>query len=145
MKKFTTLAIAAALAAALTLPTAATANDRQEFIPFEKVQFNSLLLFSKVEFVSNGGTELKPAIACLGMTLDLSEYLPEREGYTFTGWYADEELTKAVTEFKAGDLRKLFAGWEEIVEVEETEDEDEAEAETDTADEVADETEAEAE
>ena len=30
--------------------------------------------------------------------VDLSEYIPEREGYRFGGWYADEALTQKVTE-----------------------------------------------
>ncbi len=112
MKKFTTIAIAAALAAALTVPTSAAG-----------------LLFSKISFVSNGGTEIKPAVTCLGMTIDLTKYVPEREGYTFTGWFADEELTEAVTELKAGDYLKLFAGWEEVVIEEPVEDETDAEVE----------------
>ena len=117
MKKITTLAIAAALAASLTIPTSAAG-----------------LLFSKLSFNTNGGNEIKPALACLGMTVDLSKYVPEREGFTFTGWFKDEALTEAVTELKAGEILKLFAGWEEVKaeepETEEPETEEPAEGET---------------
>ena len=112
MKKITTLAIAAALAASMTIPTSAAG-----------------LLFSKLSFKTNGGSELKPALTCLGMTIDLSKYVPEREGYTFTGWFTDEALTEVVTELKAGSVLELFAGWEEV-KPEEPEVEEPAEGET---------------
>lgn len=112
MKKITTLAIAAALAASMTIPASAAG-----------------LLFSKLSFKTNGGSELKPALTCLGMTIDLSKYVTEREGYTFTGWFKDEALTEAVTEIKAGSALELFAGWEEV-KPEEPEVEEPAEDET---------------
>ena len=36
-----------------------------------------------------------------------------REGYTFTGWYADKELTQAITEIKMTSNKTVYAGWEE--------------------------------
>lgn len=107
MKKITTFFIAAALAASMAVPTSAYG-----------------LLFSRISFETNGGSEIKTTLTTLGMTVDLSEYVPEREGYTFIGWFTDEALTEAVTEIKAGNVSKLYAGWEEIVVEEETEDEE---------------------
>jgi len=52
-------------------------------------------------------------------TLDyesLIEFIPTRDGYTFTGWYLDPYLTTLFegTTFQAEDL-VLYAGWEEVI------------------------------
>ena len=46
--------------------------------------------------------------------MDLFEYVPVREGYTFTGWYEDEGLTQLVTEVTLDNTKIIYAGWEEI-------------------------------
>ncbi len=38
--------------------------------------------------------------------------VPTREGYTFTGWYADEELTDRITSIKMTSDKTVYAGWE---------------------------------
>ena len=38
--------------------------------------------------------------------------LPTREGYTFTGWYADKELTDRITSIKMTSDKTVYAGWE---------------------------------
>ena len=50
-----------------------------------------------------------------GTVMDLSEYVPVHEGYTFTGWYADAELTQPVTEVTLDNTKTIYAGWKEIV------------------------------
>ena len=37
--------------------------------------------------------------------------VPIREGYTFTGWYADQELTERITEIKMTSDKTVYAGW----------------------------------
>lgn len=37
---------------------------------------------------------------------------PAREGYTFTGWYDDRDLTRRVTEIKMTGNKTVYAGWE---------------------------------
>ena len=115
MKKITTFIIAAALAASMAVPASAASYG---------------LLFTKLSFNTNGGTEIKTTITGLGMTIDLSKYVPEREGYTFTGWYVDEALTEAVTSIKGGKFSKIYAGWEEIKPEEPETEETEATEET---------------
>lgn len=120
MKKITTFLIAAALAASMAVPTSAYG-----------------LLFSRLSFETNGGNEINTTLTTLGMKIDLSKYITEREGYTFIGWFADEELTEAVTEIKAGSVSKLYAGWEEIVIEEPVEDDTEVVEGEATEDETA--------
>ena len=38
--------------------------------------------------------------------------VPVREGYTFTGWYADKDLTEKIGEIKMTSNKTVYAGWE---------------------------------
>ena len=73
---------------------------------------------STVTFDSRGGSVIDPIECSAGEGLDLSERMPEREGYLFAGWYKDEQCTqpwKDAEDRVEGDLT-LYAGWEEIKE-----------------------------
>ena len=48
--------------------------------------------------------------------IDLTDYTPTREGYEFTGWYADEDLTDKITSIRLIRNTTVYAGWEEIKE-----------------------------
>ena len=39
---------------------------------------------------------------------------PVKDGYRFTGWYADPQLTEWVTRITVGEDMTLYAGWEEL-------------------------------
>ena len=41
----------------------------------------------------------------------LSDHIPTREGYDFTGWYSDQELTQRITELRLIGNRTVYAGW----------------------------------
>ena len=59
---------------------------------------------------SNGGTEYKDEQYKKNTAVDLDK-APTREGYTFTGWYADEELTERITEIRMTSDKTVYAGW----------------------------------
>ncbi|MCF0261003.1 MAG: InlB B-repeat-containing protein, partial [Erysipelotrichaceae bacterium] len=63
-------------------------------------------------FNTNGGSEIDPVTAGCGQSVDLSQYIPEKTGFTFTGWYTDP-LCKAKAEdsFILNDNAVLYAGW----------------------------------
>lgn len=46
-----------------------------------------------------------------GKTVSLSDHIPTREGYDFTGWYSDQALTQKITELRMignrTDLRRV--------------------------------------
>mgnify|MGYP000794982012 FL=1 len=48
-----------------------------------------------------------------GTTVDLEQYVPTREGYTFAGWYSDEALTQKVTSVKLNGNTTVYAKWTE--------------------------------
>ncbi|MCF0260783.1 MAG: InlB B-repeat-containing protein, partial [Erysipelotrichaceae bacterium] len=68
---------------------------------------------STLIFNSNGGPEVHSVTAGTGSMIDLSMYIPEREGHTFTGWYTDAKCKKkADTQIVLNDDLTLYAGWE---------------------------------
>ena len=75
----------------------------------------STTIYYALHFETNGGEDMNSVVKESGTVMDLSEYVPVRDGYTFTGWYADEELTQPVTEVTLDNTKTIYAGWEEIV------------------------------
>ena len=100
-----------------------TAGDATEYI--EKT-FRSM---KTVTFSGDGASALSGLWRAFGSTINLTKITPEaREGYTFTGWYADPACTKPITKLVVTGDMELYAGWEEIA-VEEEEEATEAPAE----------------
>lgn len=64
-------------------------------------------------FETNEGSKINAIVREAGNTIDLSEYRPVREGYEFSGWYADEMLTEPVTEVLLNTTKTIYAGWTE--------------------------------
>ena len=65
-----------------------------------------------VSFESNGGSDVND-LTQLSYDYAIAPADPEREGYTFTGWYTDEKLTQPF-DFKTALITKdikLYAGW----------------------------------
>ena len=75
----------------------------------------STTIYYALHFETNGGEDMNSVVKESGTVMDLSEYVPVREGYTFTGWYADAELTQPVTEVTLDNTKTIYAGWKEIV------------------------------
>ena len=64
-----------------------------------------------LHYKSNGGTEYKDERYKKNTVVELDK-VPTREGYTFTGWYADKELTDRITSIKMTSDKTVYAGWE---------------------------------
>ena len=64
-----------------------------------------------LHYESNGGTTYKDERYTYGTTVKLDK-TPLREGHTFTGWYADKELTKKITSITMKGDKTVYAGWE---------------------------------
>lgn len=87
--------------------------SREETI-LPKLQDSSTIYYA-LHFNTNGGDKMTSIVRESGTVMELSGYVPVREGYTFTGWYADAELTQPVTEVTLDNTKTIYAGWEEIV------------------------------
>ena len=79
----------------------------------------------KISFETNGGDKLVPQMKLVGTEIEASDYVVEREGYTFAGWYFDEELTEVADVFSLISDVTLWAAWE----ADEVEADDDVEAE----------------
>ncbi|MEG2421450.1 MAG: S-layer homology domain-containing protein, partial [Oscillospiraceae bacterium] len=62
-------------------------------------------------YASNGGTKFPSQTYAEGTRVQLDK-LPVREGYTFTGWYGDKELTQKRTEVRMDRSKTVYAGWQ---------------------------------
>ena len=67
--------------------------------------------YPALTFDTCGGSSIKAVRAFEGHTINLSGYLPTREGYEFSGWYADQNLTQPITEIRLDGNRTVYAGW----------------------------------
>ena len=62
-------------------------------------------------FETNGGSKINDLPVSAGTTVDLTKYIPTKEGYTFAGWYSDSKLTTAVTSLKLTGDTTVYAKW----------------------------------
>lgn len=62
-------------------------------------------------FDTSGGGAMEPVETTYGITVDLSAYIPEKEGYIFTDWYADAACSKPVTSVMMTENCTVYAGW----------------------------------
>lgn len=70
--------------------------------------------YCTLTFETNGGDYIKPLRKLFRTVVDLDKYVPERDGYEFTGWYTDSALTNGVTKVRLTRNMTVYAGWEKI-------------------------------
>ena len=63
-----------------------------------------------LHYESNGGTQYPDERYTEGTTVELTKE-PTRDDFVFTGWYADEDLTKAVDRVVMNSDKAVYAGW----------------------------------
>ncbi len=61
-------------------------------------------------YVSNGGTEYAQENYAEGVKVTLDKS-PKKEGFTFTGWYADAGLTEKIESVVMDSDKTVYAGW----------------------------------
>ena len=64
-----------------------------------------------LRYNSNGGTRYKNEWYVQNTVVKLTK-IPIREGYTFTGWYADEKLSRRIEKVRMTEDKTVYAGWE---------------------------------
>ena len=89
----------------------------------KKSSGSSSSTYYSVIFDTNGGEDMDKLLKVEYTQIDLDEYVPEREGYKFVGWYADEDLTKEIDKVYLTQDITIYAKWEKIEEeLDETEE-----------------------
>ena len=71
-----------------------------------------------LNFETNGGSSIASVAAEDGSVIDLSQYTPKKDGFSFTGWYLDQALTQKAASITLDSNKTVYAGWtEEAAEV----------------------------
>ena len=70
--------------------------------------------YCTLTFETNGGDYIRPLRKLFRTVVNLDKYVPERDGYEFTGWYTDAALTNGVTKVRLTRSMTVYAGWEKI-------------------------------
>ncbi len=70
-----------------------------------------------LKFNTNGGKEMAELTMPLNTSVSLDKYLPEKDGFKFSGWFMEPELKTIVTEIKLQGDTTLYAKWKELYEV----------------------------
>lgn len=66
---------------------------------------------SILSFETLGGSTIEDIIGDEGTTLDVTKYVPTKDGYTFMGWYADTDFETLVEKYKFAGDTTLYAKW----------------------------------
>ena len=90
-----------------TVPTAPTTPKKDSSSSGSSDDTTSYML----NFHANGGGGISAIWGTHGKTVSLSDHIPTREGYDFTGWYSDQALTQKITELRMIGNRTVCAGW----------------------------------
>lgn len=102
-------------------------------VTVKKKSSGGSVFFWDLKFDTNGGSKINTVTEWEYSTIDLDEYVPEKEGYKFVGWYADKDLDKKIDEVYLTKDTTVYAKWEKIEEeVSEEPDETEEIKETET-------------
>lgn len=83
---------------------------------WKKKSSGGSVFFWDLKFDTNGGSKIDAVTEWEYSTIDLDDYVPEKEGYKFVGWYADEDLTKKIDEVYLTQDTTVYAKWEKIEE-----------------------------
>lgn len=75
-----------------------------------------------LKFNTNGGSIISPVSKLNGTNINLEEYKAEKDGFEFTGWYSNAELTDKITSIKLTSNTTVYAGWKEIEKDKETDE-----------------------
>ncbi|WP_302770481.1 S-layer homology domain-containing protein [Anaerotignum lactatifermentans] len=98
-------------------------------VTVKKKSSGGSVFFWDLKFDTNGGSKINTVTEWEYSTIDLDEYVPEKEGYKFVGWYADKDFDKKIDEVYLTKDTTVYAKWEKIAEEvpEETEEVEETE------------------
>ena len=88
------------------------------------------VFFWDLKFDTNGGSDIDTVTEWEYSTIDLDEYVPEKEGYKFVGWYADKDFDKKIDEVYLTKDTTVYAKWEKVAEEVPEEPEETEETET---------------
>ena len=87
------------------------ARDAEPLVPCGTHGGGGGTTYYTLRYESNGGTKYKDERYRRNTLVELDKE-PVREGYTFTGWYADKALTEPIDDIRMTSNKTVYAGWE---------------------------------
>lgn len=85
-------------------------------VTVKKKSSGGSVFFWDLKFDTNGGSKIDTVTEWEYSTIDLDDYVPEKEGYKFVGWYADKDFDKKIDEVYLTKDTTVYAKWEKIEE-----------------------------
>ncbi|MDU5373084.1 InlB B-repeat-containing protein [Anaerococcus vaginalis] len=67
--------------------------------------------FKTLKFETNGGSTINSVTKTQDSTIELDQYKPTKDGFTFDGWYKDKELKEKITQVKLSEDMTVYAKW----------------------------------
>ena len=64
-----------------------------------------------LHFETNGGSAITDMREANNTRINLTKYVPTRQGHTFIGWYSDQSLTNQISEVSLTKNMTVYAGW----------------------------------
>ena len=64
-----------------------------------------------LHFETNGGSAITDMWEANNTRINLTKYVPTRQGHTFNGWYSDQSLTNQISEVSLTKNMTVYAGW----------------------------------
>ena len=64
-----------------------------------------------LHFETNGGSAITDMREAYNTRINLTKYVPTRQGHTFNGWYSDSSLTNQISEVSLTKNMTIYAGW----------------------------------
>ena len=92
------------------------AKDTTITANWKKKSSGGSVFFWDLKFDTNGGSKIDTVTEWEYSTIDLDDYVPEKEGYKFVGWYADKDFDKKIDEVYLTKDTTVYAKWEKIEE-----------------------------
>ncbi|MCQ2406459.1 MAG: leucine-rich repeat protein [Oscillospiraceae bacterium] len=71
------------------------------------------VVYYSLSFNTDGGNKISSVTGTYGYKVDLTKYVPEKEGFEFGGWYSDSALTSPATEITLKGDMTVYAKWNE--------------------------------
>lgn len=68
--------------------------------------------YFSLSFDTNGGSAITSLMLEENSSVDLTNYVPQRSGHTFAGWFADAGLTEEITSVQMNGNKTVYAKWE---------------------------------
>lgn len=84
------------------------ADKKEAFFDMPVLEDSKMLTFE-----TNGGSKIASIIASKDSIINIDQYKPTKDGFTFDGWYKDKELQEKVTQVKLSEDMTVYAKWVE--------------------------------